>query len=141
MKHKLKSSISTERSQSHLLRSRLPLSVLKLLGVLLPDGEDPIVAAEVVAARCLSILLSDWTNIEEILRLCVVESTPWRCCRSYRTFNKKEIEADLTSRTRQNWTRWFWTALPSTSCTCPPARLSRRSFSHGEQSAYASAAL
>lgn len=141
MIHKLRSPISTERLQSHLLRSRLPLSVLQLLGVLLPDGEDPIVAAEVVAARRLPVLFSDWTNIEEILRLCIVVSTPRRCCGSYATFNKKEIEADLTSRTRQNWTRWFWTALPSTSCTCPPARLSRRSSSHGEQSAYASAAL
>lgn len=76
MKHKLKSSIYTERLQSHLLRSRLPLSVLQLLGVLLPDGEDPIVAAEVVAARCLAVLLSDWTNIAEILRLFIVVSTP-----------------------------------------------------------------
>lgn len=48
---------------------------------------------------------------------------------------------ELTSQTHQNWTRWFWTALPSISCTCPPAQLSRRSSLHGEQSVYASTAL
>lgn len=140
--HELKYTIPTEGFQPHLLRSRLPLSVLQLLGVLLPDGEDPIVAAEVVAARSLSVLFSDWTDMKEILQMYSVVFP--RRCESYGTVEKKKIEvrkADLTSRTRQNWTRWFWTALPSTSCTCPPAQLSRRSSSHGEQSVYASAAL
>lgn len=38
------------RAQPHLVCARLSLSVLQLLGVLLPDGEDPVVATEVVAA-------------------------------------------------------------------------------------------
>ena len=53
---------------SHLLcRPRLPLPILQLLGVLLSDGEDPVVAAEVVPARRLAILLPDWTRIKEDL--------------------------------------------------------------------------
>lgn len=55
-------------SWSHLVcRPRLALPVLQLLGVLLPDGEDPVVVAEVVAARRLAVLLSDWTEIPTFL--------------------------------------------------------------------------
>ena len=46
---------------------RLPLPILQLLGVLLPDGEDPVVAAKVVPARRLSILLSVRTDIKSAL--------------------------------------------------------------------------
>lgn len=42
--------MSTERAQSHLVCARLSLSVLQLLGVLLSDGEDPIIVTEVIAA-------------------------------------------------------------------------------------------
>lgn len=41
---------------------RLSLPILQLLGVLLPNGENPVVAAKVVSARRLAVLLSDWTN-------------------------------------------------------------------------------
>lgn len=50
-----------QQRESDLVR-RLSLPVLQLLGVLLPDGENPVVAAKVVSARRLAILLSDWTN-------------------------------------------------------------------------------
>lgn len=53
----------------------------------------------------------------------------------------KEDGVKLTSRTHPNWTPWFSTALPSTSCTCPPARSGRRSFSRGARSVCASVAL
>lgn len=53
---------------SHLVcRPRLSLPVLQLLGVLLSDGEDPVVAAKVVPARRLAVLLSDWTDVQEAL--------------------------------------------------------------------------
>lgn len=50
-----------KKKNSHLV-SRLSLAVLQLLGVLLPDGEDPVITAKVVPARRLTILLSDWTD-------------------------------------------------------------------------------
>lgn len=61
--------ISTERLQSHLLCAQLSLSVLQLLGVLLPDSEDPVVATKVVSAWCLAVLFSDCTYVNEMLRI------------------------------------------------------------------------
>lgn len=56
-----------KNKSSHLVCCpRLPLPVLQLLGVLLPDGEDPVVAAKVVPARRLAILLPDWTDMKKI---------------------------------------------------------------------------
>ncbi len=46
---------------------RLSLPVLQLLGVFLPDGEDPVIAAKVIPARRLAILLPDWTDINVAL--------------------------------------------------------------------------
>ena len=50
---------------------RLALPILQLLGVLLSDGEDPVITAKVVPPRRLAILLSDWTDTKQ-------ESTQWR---------------------------------------------------------------
>lgn len=56
----------------HLVRARLSLSVLQLLGVLLPDGEDPVVAAEVVPAGRLAVLLPAHTHANHTLRVAQV---------------------------------------------------------------------
>lgn len=66
----LKDNLFLKLRCSHLVRRpRLPLPVLQLLGVLLPDGEDPVVAAKVVPTRRLAVLLSDWAEIKGALNI------------------------------------------------------------------------